>query len=186
MEFSAKRLIRSVCRTVFQPLQGQLANVFGRRWPMILSTAAFVLGSGICGGATSMGMLIAGRVVQGVGAGGINVLMEIIVCDLVPLRERGSYFALTFGCVGLGSALGPFFGGLIVQHSTWRWVFYLNLPIGGVALALLFMFLHVNYNREKTFADKLANIDWVGNAIFVASVTSIVCSSSFNVNFQLG
>ncbi|ORY67145.1 major facilitator superfamily protein [Pseudomassariella vexata] len=160
--------------TVFQPLQGQLANVFGRRWPMIISTAAFVLGSGICGGATNMEMLIVGRVVQGIGAGGINVLMEIIVCDLVPLSERGSYFALTFGCVGLGAALGPFFGGLIVQHSTWRWVFYLNLPIGGLALALLFLFLHTNYNREKTFADKLTNIDWAGNAIFVASVTSIL------------
>jgi MFS family permease len=151
-----------------------LANVFGRRWPMIVSTATFVLGSGICGGAMNMTTLIAGRVVQGIGAGGINVLTQIIVSDLVPLAERGGYFAITFGCVAIGTALGPFIGGVIVQHSTWRWVFYLNLPIGGLALVLLFVFLHVNYIKERTFADRLGKIDWAGNAIFIASITSIV------------
>jgi MFS family permease len=132
---------------------------------MIITTATFVLGSGICGGATNMTTLIAGRIVQGIGAGGINVLSQIIVSDLVPLRERGGYFAITFGCVGVGTALGPFIGGVIVQHSTWRWV---------LALVLLFVFLHVNYTKEKTFADRLGKIDWAGNIIFIASVTSIV------------
>lgn len=157
-----------------QPLQGQLANVFGRRWPTILSTATFVLGSGICGGATNVSMLIAGRIIQGLGAGGINVLIEIIVCDLVPLRERGNYLGLIFGFIALGTALGPFFGGLIVEHTTWRWVFYINLPIGSVSLLLLVFFLHVNYNKEKTFADKLTQIDWLGNLIFVASIIAVV------------
>lgn len=133
-----------------------------------------------------MTTLIAGRVVQGIGAGGINVLSQIIVSDLVPLRERGGYFAITFGCVGVGTALGPFIGGVIVQHSTWRWVFYLNLPIGGLALVLLFVFLHVNYNKEKTFADRLGKIDWAGNAIFIASVTSIVGLPPFRIWFLFG
>ncbi|KAI9776759.1 MAG: hypothetical protein M1839_009403 [Geoglossum umbratile] len=165
--------------TVFQPLQGQLANVFGRRWPTIISTAAFTLGSGICGGATNISMLIAGRVIQGVGAGGINVLIEIIVCDLVPLRQRGNYLAMIFGFIALGTALGPFFGGLIVQHTTWRWVFYLNLPIGGLTLVLLILFLQVKYNKEKTFADKLTQIDWLGNAIFIAAVGSVLIALSW-------
>ncbi|KAI1126743.1 major facilitator superfamily protein [Nemania abortiva] len=163
-----------VSMTSLQPLFGQLANVFGRRWPTIIATSAFVLGSGISGGATSIRMLIAGRVIQGIGAGGINVLVEIITCDLVPLRYRGNYLAIIFGLISLGTALGPFFGGLIVQNTTWRWVFYLCLPIGGTALVLLFFFLHVNYRKETTLAGRLANIDWFGNTLFAASVTSIL------------
>jgi MFS family permease len=106
---------------------GQLANIFGRRHPTIFATSTLMLGSGICGGATNISMLIAGRAIQGIGAAGVNALVEIIVCDLVPLRERGNYLALIFGLIAIGTALGPLFGGLIVQHSTWRWVFYLNL-----------------------------------------------------------
>lgn len=158
--------------TSLQPLVGQLANVFGRRWPTIISTAAFILGSGLCGGANTMAMMIAGRVIQGVGAGGINVLIEVIVCDLVPLRQRGNYLAAIFGLVAIGTALGPFFGGLIVQYSDWRWVFYLNLPVGGVALVLLFLFLHVKSKKEPTLAMSLGKIDWVGNALFVTAVSS--------------
>lgn len=119
-----------------------------------------------------MGMMIAGRVIQGVGAGGINVLIEVIVCDLVPLRQRGSYLAAIFGLVAIGTALGPFFGGLIVQHSNWRWVFYLNLPVGGVALGLLFCCLHVKSKKEPTLAMSLGKIDWTGNALFVTAVSS--------------
>jgi MFS family permease len=167
----------STKKTALQLLHGQLANLFGRRWPTILSTAAFILGSGICGGFINVSMLIAGRVIQGFGAGGINVLLVIIVCDLVPLRERGNYFVLIFGFIAIGTALGPFFGGLIVEHTTWRWVFYLNLPIGSVSLMLLIFFLHVNYNREKTFAEKLTQINWLGNAIFVAAISSAVSLS---------
>lgn len=116
--------------------------------------------------------MIAGRVIQGIGAGGINVLIEVIVCDLVPLRQRGNYLAAIFGLVAIGTALGPFFGGLIVQYSDWRWVFYLNLPVGGVALVLLFLFLHVKSKKEPTLAMSLGKIDWVGNALFVTAVSS--------------
>ncbi|KAK9440013.1 MFS general substrate transporter-like protein [Metarhizium brunneum] len=165
--------------TSLQPMFGQLVNVFGRRWPTICATAAFVLGSGISGGATGMGTLIAGRVVQGIGAGGINVLVEIIICDLAPLRERGTYFAIIFGLVAIGTALGPFFGGLIVTYSSWRWVFYLTLPVGGFALLLLLVFLNVKHNREKTLATRLTTIDWVGNVIFVSSICSILIALSW-------
>lgn len=166
-------------RTAFQPLYGQLANIFGRRYPFLISTAAFVLGSGICGGANNITMMIAGRALQGIGAGGINVLIEIIICDLLPLRERGNYLALIFGIIALGTAAGPVFGGLIVQHSSWRWVFYLNLPVGGAALLLLVVFLQVNYRRESTFASKVSNIDWLGNIVFVLSMVSILIALSW-------
>ncbi|KAK3996230.1 MFS general substrate transporter-like protein [Cladorrhinum sp. PSN332] len=165
--------------TALQPLYGQLANIFGRRWPTITATAAFLLGSGIAGGANSMGMLIAGRVIQGIGAGGINVLCEILVCDLVPLRHRGSYLAGMFGMIAIGTALGPFFGGLIVDRTSWRWVFYLNLPIGGLALVLLFFSLHVNAKKEKSLATSLNKIDWIGNAIFITSISAVLIALSW-------
>jgi EmrB/QacA subfamily drug resistance transporter len=166
--------------TSLQPLFGQLANAFGRRWPTITATAAFVLGSGIAGGATNMAMLIAGRVIQGVGAGRINVLCEILVCDLVPLRQRGKYLAGIFGMIAIGTALGPFFGGLIVDNTTWRWVFYLNLPVGALALVLLTMSLHVNYTKEKkSLATSLSRIDWFGNVIFVASISAVLVALSW-------
>ncbi|KAL9627686.1 MAG: hypothetical protein Q9204_006400 [Flavoplaca sp. TL-2023a] len=87
--------------TAFQPLFGQLANVFGRRYPLIFGTAIFTFGSGICGGANNIAMMIAGRALQGIGAGGVNVVIEIVVCDMVPLRERGNYLAIIFGLIAL-------------------------------------------------------------------------------------
>ena len=124
-------------------------------------------------------MLIIGRAIQGIGAGGVNVLIEIILCDLVPLRERGNYLALMFGLIALGTALGPVFGGLIVEYSSWRWIFYLNLPVGGAALALLILFLQVNYRKDMTVAARLKRIDWTGNGIFVLSMVSILIALSW-------
>lgn len=121
-----------------------------------------------------MGMLIAGRSIQGIGGGGINMLIELIVCDMVPLRERGNFIGLLFGSVTVGAALGPFIGGIIVQTTTWRWVFYLNLPIGGAALVALYIFLHVGYKKEGTTMQSLKRVDWLGNAVFVTAVTAIL------------
>ncbi len=153
--------------------------MFGRRWPTIVATALFTFGSGLCGGASGVGMLIAGRVVQGIGAAGINVMCEVIVCDLVPLRDRGKYLAAIFGLIAIGTALGPFFGGLLVDYSTWRWVFYLNVPVGSAALFLLVLFLQVTYKKDDSLATSFRRIDWLGNAIFVGAVTSILVALSW-------
>ncbi|AEO63916.1 uncharacterized protein THITE_2141906 [Thermothielavioides terrestris NRRL 8126] len=162
-----------------QPMFGQLANVFGRRWPLIGSVAAFMIGGGICGGANTMAMMIAGRAIQGIGGSGIGVLCETVICDLVPLRERGTYMAMVFGMVAIGAALGPLFGGLIVSYSTWRWAFYMTLPIGGVSLVLLFAFLHVKYDKSQTLATKLSSLDWLGNAVFVGGSSPVLIALSW-------
>ncbi|KAI1863171.1 uncharacterized protein JN550_009697 [Neoarthrinium moseri] len=116
------------------PLIGQMCNIFGRRWVFLLIIALFTLGSGVCGGATSGGMLIAGRAIQGAGSGGIVLTVNIIVSDLVPLRNRGTYMAIILAIFGIGIAVGPFIGGAIAEATTWRWVFFINLPIGGYSL----------------------------------------------------
>ena len=139
----------------------------------------YTLGSGICGGANSGGMLIAGRAIQGIGSGGINMIVDVIVSDLVPLRERGNFIAIILTVYSVGTGLGPFTGGKIVQTTTWRWVFYINLPVGGVALALLIAFLHVNYRKEMTLRQKLKRIDFVGNGIIMASSVSVLMALTY-------
>ncbi|KAI1095102.1 major facilitator superfamily domain-containing protein [Rostrohypoxylon terebratum] len=163
-----------VCSAAFQPLFGQLCNVFGRRWTTLVVVAIFTLSCGICGGATSGAMLIAGRAVQGLGSGGIIMAADIIISDLVPLRQRGNYVVVILAIYGIGTTLGPFIGGSIVQVTTWRWVFYMNLPIGGVALVVLYFSLHVNYNKEMSFTQKLKRLDLMGNSILMASTVAIL------------
>ncbi|TVY81694.1 Efflux pump FUS6 [Lachnellula suecica] len=157
-----------------QPMYGQAADIFGRRWPMILSVSLFSLGSGLCGGANSTVMLIVARIIQGFGAGGIFSLVSIIVADLVPLRERQKFMSIIQSFFALGSFIGPVIGGVIVTHTSWRWVFYINLPIGGVSLVMLFVFLKMKHRRIGTVTERLRRVDFPGHAILIASVVSIL------------
>ncbi|KAI1079390.1 major facilitator superfamily domain-containing protein [Whalleya microplaca] len=168
-----------ICSAAFQPLLGQLCNVFGRRWIYITIVAIFTLGSGICGGASTGGMLIAGRAVQGIGSGGIVMMNNVIVSDLVPLRERGKYMAVVLAIFGIGTSLGPFIGGAIVDSTTWRWVFWINLPIGGTSLLAMFLFLHVNYDKEMSFVQKMKRIDFIGNGILMAGTVAILYALTY-------
>ncbi|THC93005.1 hypothetical protein EYZ11_007514 [Aspergillus tanneri] len=166
--------------TVFQPLYGQMADIFGRRWLIIFAVAMYVLGCGISAGAPTMDALIAGRVIQGIGGGGITLLVNLIVCDLVSLRERGRFMAIVFAAVSIGTSLGPIVGGLIVQRTTWRWVFYLNLPVGGISIALLFIFLQVGHRAEETsIKRRLKQIDYGGNLIFILAISFILVALAY-------
>lgn len=160
--------------TVVQPVYGQMANIFGRRSLTIVSVLLFMLGSGLAGGASNTAMLIAARVVQGLGGGGIIALGEIIICDLLPLRERGQYSGLIAGTYAIGTVIGPVLGGVFVEHVTWRWVFYINLPICGLALGLIVPFLNLKYHRQGTIWDRMKRIDWIGAISLTASVTAIL------------
>ncbi|KAL4744747.1 hypothetical protein BDW72DRAFT_212210 [Aspergillus terricola var. indicus] len=157
-----------VASCVVQPLFGQLADLLGRRPPLIVSTALFTLGSGVAGGAHSAAMLIAGRTVQGVGAGGMYVLLDIVCADLVPLRERGKYLGLMFSWAGLASALGPVVGGALAE-ANWRWIFYLNIPICALALILILLFL-----RSRKSDSSPSGLDYGGMALFIPSMISLL------------
>ncbi|KAH8198396.1 hypothetical protein TruAng_007431 [Truncatella angustata] len=158
--------------TAFLPLFGQMADIFGRRWLTICTVATFALGSSICGGASTTAILLCGRAVQGVGGGGINLMIEMIVCDLVPLRDRGRFMGVIFAIFTIGTSLSPFIGGAIIENTTWRCVFYINLPISGVSLSLLGTFVHANYQHGPSTLDRLRRIDYTGNLILVGSVTA--------------
>lgn len=170
--------------TVFQPLFGQTADIFGRKWLILFAVAAFILGSGISGGAPTIGVLILGRVIQGIGGGGINVLVNVIVSDMFAVRDRGKFLAIVLSAVSVGTSIGPILGGLIVERTTWRWVFYLNLPVGGVSLLLLFAFLESNPGNKKAdqsvgIGQKLRRIDYGGNVLFITGVTLILVGLAY-------
>ncbi|KAF4630703.1 hypothetical protein G7Y89_g7434 [Cudoniella acicularis] len=167
-----------VAQTVVQPLCAQLANIFGRRNPMIISISVFALGSGIAGGAKDSAMLIAGRTVQGLGAGAIFMLVEIIVCDLVPLRERGKYLGIVISSSAIGAIIGPVVGGTLAD-ANWRWIFYLNLPSAGITIAVTVAFLRLHHEKESTWKGAFLRVDWVGSLIFIASLCSLLIGLVF-------
>lgn len=157
---------------VAQPFVGQLADVFGRRWPLLITTALFTLGSGVSGGATDAAMMISGRTLQGLGAGGILLLADVVISDMLPLRERAMYLGLARVSGVIGLTTGPVIGGAIA-NTNWRWCFYLMLVTGGLALVYLVFFGHFKH-EQRHWRVAVAQIDYVGAFLFMASVTALL------------
>ncbi|KAI0833819.1 Mfs1.2 [Trametes gibbosa] len=163
----------SLASTAFLPLSGGVAEIFGRRIAMIISLSMFILGSALCGSAQNMNWLIAARAVQGLGGGGILSIVSIVMADLVPLRERGAYNGLIGMTWAFATAIGPLVGGGLATHGQWRWLFYLNLPICGLAMAMVTAFLKLP-TPSGSLSSKLRRMDWLGNALVISSTTSVV------------
>ncbi|KAJ7738146.1 MFS general substrate transporter [Mycena metata] len=155
----------------FLPLSGNLAQIFGRRLVTLGAVSIFAIGSAVSGSARSMTVLIVGRAIQGVGGGGTQALVYIITADLIPLRERGLFNGITGMIWTVGSITGPFIAGALAQKATWRWLFYLNLPLCALAFASVALFLDV-VTPEGGILEKLAAVDWIGNILLIASSTS--------------
>ena len=102
------------------------------------------------------------------------MLIDIIVCDLVPQRKRGAVMGIVFAFFAVGSSLGPFVGGILVDRASWRWVFYIGLPVAGVSLMFLVAFLQVQYDKEMALKNKLKRLDYTGNVILTLSMVSIL------------
>lgn len=158
--------------TVPQPLFGQIANVFGRRTPFFVSLGLFFLGSALAGFARNAAMFIAARVIQGVGSGGLYVLPEIIMCDLVPPRHRGPYLSALLSAAAIGATIGPIIGGVLAQ-ADWRWIFWINLPVVAVGIVFMIWLLRLKHTRNQTWKAALSRVDFLGNAIFIPSIISI-------------
>ncbi|KAJ7739838.1 MFS general substrate transporter [Mycena metata] len=151
-----------LCSGAFIPLWGPLSDVVGRKLILYPSIALFLLGSGLCGAATSMSFLIGCRALQGVGEGGIIVMVQVVLTDIVSLQDRGKYGSVIGGCWGIASILGPVLGGVLTERLSWRWIFWINLPTGGLATLLLMFCLNLNPTRKLTFKEFLQNFDFLG------------------------
>ncbi|KAG8666639.1 COP9 signalosome complex subunit 1 [Fusarium poae] len=161
------------------PIFAQAANIYGRRSLTLIAVCIFTLGSGICGGANNTAMMVGGRAVQGIGGGGVLTMSEIVVCDMVSIRERGMYAGIIGGVWAIAAVVAPVMGGAFAQNISWRWIFYINLPIAGVALVALGLFLKLTRPPSGTFKEQMARIDWGGSVLLIGSVTSIVLALSW-------
>ncbi|PTD10445.1 putative aldehyde dehydrogenase FUS7 [Fusarium culmorum] len=161
------------------PIFAQAANIYGRRSLTLTAVCIFTLGSGLCGGAHNTAMMVGGRAVQGIGGGGVLTMSEIVVCDMVSIRERGMYAGIIGGVWAIAAVVAPVMGGAFAQNISWRWIFYINLPIAGVALIALGLFLKLTRPPSGTFKEQMARIDWGGSVLLIGSVTSIVLALSW-------
>nr|WP_312892666.1 MDR family MFS transporter [Allostreptomyces psammosilenae] len=158
--------------TVATPLWGKLGDMYGRKRFFQAAIVIFLIGSALCGIAGSMPELIAFRALQGLGGGGLMVLTQAIIGDVVPPRDRGRYQGLFGAVFGVSSVLGPLLGGLFVDHLSWRWVFYVNLPLGAAALLAIAVVLSPRGGPVRH------RIDYAGTVLLAAIATCLVLVAS--------
>ncbi|EEB09505.1 membrane transporter [Schizosaccharomyces japonicus yFS275] len=160
----------TLAETAILPFCGALSDIVGRRLLLFSSIVLFLFGSAMCGAAQNMIWLIVCRAVQGVGGGGIMSLVTIVIADITSLESRAYYAGMVGATWGIASVLGPLLGGAISQSTTWRWIFFINLPTGGVSLVLLVSFLHTLPIPKTPFNKFLHTFDFVGIVTVTAGV----------------
>jgi EmrB/QacA subfamily drug resistance transporter len=158
--------------TVSTPLWGKLGDLYGRKVFFEAAIVIFLIGSALCGLAHSIFILIVFRAVQGIGGGGLLTGAQTIVADVVPARDRGRYQGLFGSVFGVTSVIGPLIGGFFVDNLSWRWVFYVNLPVGAVALAVVAAVLPGQLRRAQH------RIDYLGTVLLAGAATSLVLLTS--------
>ncbi|KAL2204073.1 MFS general substrate transporter [Sarocladium strictum] len=150
---------------VTQPIYTSVSDVLGRLPAVYVSFLLFNVGAIMFAVADNMTLLIAGRVVEGLGAGGLDVLNEVILADLTTLKERPMYLGLLAIPIAAGGVIGPVIGGLLAEQSSWRWIGWINLPLSAVNLVLIFFFLKLETSKESLLK-KLGRLDWIGLGLF--------------------
>ncbi len=157
--------------TITTPLYGKLSDTFGRRGMFGAAIGIFLVGSTLCGAAQSMTGLIIFRTIQGLGAGGLLVLAQATIGDVVAPRDRPRYQGLFTGTFALASVAGPLLGGLITQALSWRWIFYVNLPVGALAFILVWWGMK---NIPHPQAGSVRQIDYLGTLLLTGLTTALL------------
>jgi EmrB/QacA subfamily drug resistance transporter len=162
--------------TVSTPIYGKLGDMMGRKPVFLAAILIFLAGSMLAGLSQTMGQLIGFRALQGIGAGGLMVGAQAIIADIVPPRERGRYMGLIGSVFAVASVAGPLLGGFLVDNLSWRWVFYVNLPVGAVAVPIVVrrLHLHTPHVRHK--------IDVLGATLLTGAVSSLILLTTWGGN----
>ncbi|MGB2838664.1 MAG: MDR family MFS transporter [Actinomycetes bacterium] len=154
--------------TASTPIWGKISDLYGRKLMLQTAVVIFVLASALAGLSQNMAQLIGTRALQGLGGGGLMVLVMAVIADLIPPRERGRYVGLFGGVFGIASVIGPLLGGFFTEHLSWRWIFYINLPLGIAAFLVIGSVLHLPRHRTEH------RIDWLGAVLLIVGVTSLL------------
>src|SRR3954462_6223855 len=158
--------------TVAGPLYGKLGDLYGRKKVLQSAIVVFLAGSVLCGLAQSMAQLIAFRALQGRGAGGLMVVTLAVVGDIIPPRERGRYQGYFGAVFGVSTVVGPLLGGFFVDNLSWRWIFYVNLPVGAIALSIIAAAFHTREVHTRHA------MDYLGAALLAVALASVVLFTS--------
>ncbi|KAJ2796113.1 hypothetical protein H4R20_005643 [Coemansia guatemalensis] len=159
--------------TALQPLYGRLSDTFGRVPVLISAILVFMAGSAACGWAQSMGVLIFGRAFQGIGGAGLFALVFIIISDVTTEEERPAYLGILGAVWSIASVVGPVLGGVFSDKASWRWAFWLNLPVAGVVLIIIVLLLRMPIPRDS-FWEKLKKVDLLGSLVLVGAVVMLL------------
>ncbi|KAI1764223.1 MFS general substrate transporter [Hypoxylon sp. FL1150] len=163
---------------VGQPLYASISDVFGRKPPLYVGFLLFTAGALSFSLAQNMAAIIAGRIIQGLGGGGLDVLGEIIVSDMTTLKERPLYLGIMALPIAIGSIIGPTIGALFSDYVTWRWIGWINLPLLGIAFPLLVFFLRLR-RLDSSLEAKVKRLDWGGMSLFAVGCTLFVLPLSW-------
>jgi len=161
--------IYTLTTAVTTPIYGKLADLFGRKKIFIIGVILFVIGSMLSGAAQSMHQLIWFRALQGIGAGAVMPVTFTIIGDIYPGEQRAKMQGIFSSVWGVAGLLGPLVGGLFVDHLSWRWIFYINLPIGIITLILIMSFFHESLEKRER-----RSIDYLGAATFTIAISSLL------------
>ncbi|KAM0577328.1 hypothetical protein ACHAQF_005337 [Verticillium nonalfalfae] len=167
---------------IIMPITSKLSDAFGRKNVFLAATVVFIVGSALCGWSNSMNMLIASRAVQGLGAGGIYGLVNVILTDLVPLQDVGKYLAVTAIVWGIADIAGPLLGGAFSQYATWRWCFWINLIISPISFVIVAIVLKLPHNRNTTVKGEFLKFDYLGTVLISGGTTTLVLGLQWGGN----